>query len=49
MTIAAGIDVGTSTIKAALFKVENGKEEWLSRYALTHPPARSHGAGARRL
>ena len=34
MTIAAGIDIGTSTIKAALFKVENGKEEWLARYAL---------------
>jgi len=34
MTIAAGIDIGTSTIKAALFKVENGKEEWLARYSL---------------
>jgi benzoyl-CoA reductase subunit D len=31
MTIAAGIDVGTGTVKAALFRVENGKEEWLSR------------------
>jgi len=31
MTIAAGIDIGTSTIKAALFKVENGEEVWLSR------------------
>src|SRR5215475_3150802 len=31
MTIAAGIDIGTSTIKAALFKVENGQEQWLSR------------------
>jgi len=31
MTIAAGIDVGTSTIKAALFKVENGESTWLSR------------------
>jgi benzoyl-CoA reductase subunit D len=31
MTIAVGIDVGTSTIKAALFKVENGESAWLSR------------------
>lgn len=31
MTIAAGIDIGTSTIKAALFKVENGEETWLAR------------------
>ena len=34
MTIAAGIDIGTSTIKAALFNVENGKETWLSRYVM---------------
>jgi benzoyl-CoA reductase subunit D len=33
MTIAAGIDVGTSTIKAALFKVENRQSTWLSRVA----------------
>ncbi len=31
MTYAAGIDVGTGAVKAALFKVENGKEEWVSR------------------
>jgi benzoyl-CoA reductase subunit D len=31
MTIAAGIDVGTGAVKAAIFRVENGKEEWLSR------------------
>ena len=31
MTIAAGIDVGTGAIKAAVFNVENGKETWLSR------------------
>lgn len=31
MTIAAGIDIGTSTIKATLFKVENGEETWLAR------------------
>ncbi|HJZ44614.1 MAG TPA: benzoyl-CoA reductase subunit D [Hyphomicrobiaceae bacterium] len=31
MTIAAGIDVGTGVVKAALFRVENGKTEWLSR------------------
>ncbi len=34
MTIAAGIDVGTGAVKAAIFKVENGKEEWLSRSCL---------------
>jgi benzoyl-CoA reductase subunit D len=31
MTIAAGIDVGTGAVKAALFKVENGEETWLAR------------------
>jgi benzoyl-CoA reductase subunit D len=31
MTIAAGIDVGTGAVKAAIFKVENGQESWLSR------------------
>lgn len=31
MTIAAGIDVGTGAVKAALFNVENDKETWLSR------------------
>ena len=34
MTIAAGIDIGTATIKAALFRVENGQETWLSRYMM---------------
>jgi benzoyl-CoA reductase subunit D len=34
MTIAAGIDVGTSTIKAALFKVENDQTTWLSRSSM---------------
>jgi benzoyl-CoA reductase subunit D len=34
MTIAAGIDIGTSTIKTTLFNVENGKETWLSRYVM---------------
>jgi benzoyl-CoA reductase subunit D len=34
MTIAAGIDVGTGAVKAAIFKVENGKETWLSRSLL---------------
>ena len=34
MTIAAGIDVGTSTIKAALFEVENGQSTWLSRFSM---------------
>ena len=31
MTIAAGIDVGTGAVKAAIFKVDNGQESWLSR------------------
>jgi benzoyl-CoA reductase subunit D len=31
MTIAAGIDVGTGAVKAAIFRVENGQESWLSR------------------
>jgi benzoyl-CoA reductase subunit D len=31
MTIAAGIDVGTGTVKAALFRIEGDKTEWLSR------------------
>ena len=31
MTIAAGIDVGTGAVKAVIFRIENGKEEWLSR------------------
>ncbi len=31
MTIAAGIDVGTGTIKAALFRVDGDKTEWVSR------------------
>jgi benzoyl-CoA reductase subunit D len=34
MTIAAGIDVGTGAVKAAIFKVEDGKETWLSRAIL---------------
>jgi benzoyl-CoA reductase subunit D len=34
MTIAAGIDVGTGVVKAALFRVENGESAWLSRAAL---------------
>jgi benzoyl-CoA reductase subunit D len=31
MTIAAGIDVGTGAVKAAVFKVDDGKATWLSR------------------
>jgi benzoyl-CoA reductase subunit D len=31
MTITAGIDVGTGAVKAAVFKVEDGSETWLSR------------------
>ena len=34
MTIAAGIDVGTGVVKAAIFKTEDGKESWLSRAIL---------------
>ncbi len=34
MTIAAGIDVGTGAVKAAIFKVEKGSEVWLSRSLL---------------
>jgi len=34
MTIAAGIDIGTSTIKVALFQVENNEAKWLSRASL---------------
>ena len=34
MTVAAGIDVGTGSVKAAVFRVENGKEAWLSRALL---------------
>jgi benzoyl-CoA reductase subunit D len=31
MTISAGIDVGTGAVKAAIFKVENSEQTWLSR------------------
>jgi benzoyl-CoA reductase subunit D len=34
MTIAAGIDVGTAVVKAALFKVEDDKTDWLARTTL---------------
>jgi benzoyl-CoA reductase subunit D len=34
MTIAAGIDIGTGAVKTALFKVEDGKDTWLSRSLL---------------
>jgi len=34
MTIAAGIDVGTGAVKAALFRAENGTPEWLARSTL---------------
>ncbi len=34
MTIAAGIDVGTGAIKAALFRVGDGGSEWLARSTL---------------
>jgi benzoyl-CoA reductase subunit D len=34
MTIAAGIDVGTGAVKAAIFRVENEATTWLSRATL---------------
>ncbi|MBT5263934.1 MAG: benzoyl-CoA reductase subunit D [Rhodospirillaceae bacterium] len=34
MTLSAGIDVGTGAVKAAVFKVEDGTEEWLSHCTL---------------
>ena len=34
MTLAAGIDVGTGAVKATIFKVEDGGEEWLARSTL---------------
>jgi len=34
MTIAAGIDVGTGAVKAALFRVEKDSTEWLARATL---------------
>lgn len=34
MTLTAGIDVGTGAVKVAIFRIEDGKEEWLSRCTL---------------
>ncbi|OEU59621.1 MAG: benzoyl-CoA reductase subunit D [Desulfuromonadales bacterium C00003094] len=34
MTLAAGIDVGTGAVKAVIFRVEDGREEWLSSCTL---------------
>lgn len=34
MTLAAGIDVGTGAVKASIFRVVDGKEEWLSKSIL---------------
>ncbi|HHL20545.1 MAG TPA: benzoyl-CoA reductase subunit D, partial [Aliiroseovarius sp.] len=34
MTLAAGIDLGTGAVKAAIFRVEDGQEEWLARETL---------------
>ncbi len=34
MTLAAGIDVGTGAVKAAIFRVEDGREDWLSKCTL---------------
>jgi len=32
MTTSIGIDVGSGVIKTALFRVENGKDDWLARW-----------------
>jgi len=34
MTLAAGIDVGTGAVKAVIFRVEDGQEDWLARSTL---------------
>ena len=34
MMLSAGIDVGTGAVKAVIFKVDNGRQEWLSRSIL---------------
>jgi len=34
MTLTAGIDLGTGAVKAAIFRVEDGREEWLSKATL---------------
>ncbi len=31
MTLSAGIDVGSGAVKAAIFRVEDGREDWLAR------------------
>jgi len=31
MTITIGIDIGSGAVKSALFRVENGKQEWLAK------------------
>ena len=49
MTIAAGIDVGTGAVKAALFRVENGRDRLAVARGAAHPSARPDGARARRL
>lgn len=34
MTLTAGIDVGTGVVKAAIFRVQGDREEWLSKCSL---------------
>ncbi|MCB1312609.1 MAG: benzoyl-CoA reductase subunit D [Sedimentitalea sp.] len=34
MTLTAGVDVGTGAVKVVIFRVEDGKEEWLARCTL---------------
>ena len=34
MTLSAGIDVGTGAVKSAIFRVKDGKEDWLTRSCL---------------
>ena len=31
MTITIGIDIGSGAVKSTLFRVENGKPEWLAK------------------
>ena len=47
MTIAAGIDVGTGAVKAALFRVEGGQDGVAVARGDAHPAARPDGARAR--
>ena len=32
MTITAGIDIGTNSVKSVLFRIEEGSIEWLAKH-----------------